>query len=244
MLLFYYIGRYIHSRRAKTSIETFSRRFYLIALIIFILFSDLSALGKVGSVLTLGKAFWYMQYFALGVLCHCHKESFERLLDNGKKMAIIVLSYFIVSWWLIDSDAYIAQLNPTTEPILDRIMPIVVSALTALVGYFGIMMVWGIFRRYGTIFSESRYIGKPLQFVGRNTLDVYLIHYFVLINFTTVLRPYIVDTNNVLVQIIVGVATAAAIVGVSLLISRIIRVSDYLAYYLLGARDVKLTHKQ
>jgi fucose 4-O-acetylase-like acetyltransferase len=76
--------------------------------------------------------------------------------------------------------------------------------------------------------------------VGRNTLDVYLLHYFVLLGMPAMLRPYIVDTTNMLIPLIVGGAVAIATVAMSLLISRIIRLSDPLAYYLLGARDVTL----
>lgn len=240
MLTLYYLGRYIHARRGRTSLEVFTKRFYAFGLLSFILISDLSALGDVGSVLTLGKTFRYLQYFAFGALCSCNRESFERVLDDGRKMALIVIGYFALSWWLIASDDYVATLSADTEPVLDRLIPILNSMLTALVGYFGIMTVYAIFRRFGEFFSENKFVGKPLQFVGRNTLDVYLLHYFVLLNFTPLLRPYIVDTTNILMQLVVGVSTAAGIVAVSLLISRILRLSDHLAYYLLGARDVSL----
>ena len=105
------------------------------------------------------------------------------------------------------------------------------------------MTVFALFRRYGEFFSENRHIGKPLQFVGRNTLDVYLLHYFVLLGMPAMLRPYIVETDNILVTLVVGMAVAIAAVAVSLLISRVIRLSDHLAYYLLGARDITLNKK-
>ena len=54
------------------------------------------------------------------------------------------------------------------------------------------------------------------------------------------LYPYVAGTDNVLIPLVVGVGVAAAIVAVSLLISRILRLSDHVAYYILGARDVKL----
>ena len=79
--------------------------------------------------------------------------------------------------------------------------------------------------------------------MGRNTLDVYLLHYFVLLGMPAMLRPYIVETDNILVTLVVGMAVAIAAVAVSLLISRVIRLSDHLAYYLLGARDITLNKK-
>ena len=93
-------------------------------------------------------------------------------------------------------------------------------------------------RVYSEFFGENRYIGKPLQFVGRNTLDIYLLHYFVLLNMPIVLRPYIADTSNIFTPLVVGLTVAVLVVAISLLISRIIRLSDHLAYYLLGARNI------
>ncbi|MBO7199418.1 MAG: acyltransferase family protein [Alistipes sp.] len=237
MLIVYYTARYLHARRDRQTLEVFTKRFYVIGVVVLFALSDLSAIKHYDSVLTLGMTAKYLHYFAFGALCSCHREWFEGILDNGKKMAIVIVGLFMLSWWLVTIDAnsellsaYVAHRYIATAKILIKV----------IVGYFGILTVFGLFRRYSTLFSENKFIGKPLQFVGRNTLDVYLLHYFVLLGMPAMLRPYIVDTTNMLIPLIVGGAVAIATVAMSLLISRIIRLSDPLAYYLLGARDVTL----
>ncbi len=241
MLIIYYVSRYIHARRGRTSIECFSKRFFVVCLLIFLLLSDLSALGDVDKVLTLSKSFDYIQFFAFGTLCSCNREAFERTLDNGKKMALVVIGFFAIAWWLIDPDTTVMLEN---NGLLGHpLMKAFESILRCMAGFLGILTVYGLFRRFGTFFSENKLVGKSLQFVGRNTLDVYLLHYFVLLNFPLYLYPYIVGTNNIACALVVGVSTAIVVVAISLLISRILRLSDHVAYYLLGARDVKLDKK-
>ena len=239
MLTIYYSARWIHARRGKTSLNIFAKRLYLLGIIFFIAFSDMSMLGDMGNIFTLGLTFKYFHFFAFGAVCSCNREWFERIFESGAKMTIVVVGLFVLSWFVItlrgNSDIITAYVNP-------RVYELARALLRAYIGYFGIITVYGFFRRFGEFFSESK-IGKSLQFVGRNTLDVYLLHYFVLLGMPTMLRPYIVDTTNLLMPLVVGMAVATAIVAVSLLISRILRLSDYVAYYLLGARDVTLKPK-
>ena len=237
MLIIYYVARWIHARRGKTSLKVFTKRLYILGIIFYIALSDLSMLGDAGNILTLGLTFKYFHFFAFGAVCSCNREWFENIFKSSTKMTIVVVGLFVLSWFVI-------SLRGNTEIITAHISPRVFELARALlkvyIGYFGIITVYGFFRRFGEFFSENKYIGKPLQFVGRNTLDDYLLHYFVLLGMPVMLRPYIVDTTNLLMPLVVGMAVAISIVAVSLLISRILRLSDYVAYYLLGARDVKL----
>lgn len=240
MLVVYYTARWMHARRGITTLETFTKRLYVISLVCFVAMSDLSALGHVDTTLTLTMTAKYLHYFAFGALCSCHREWFERTLDNGSKMAVAIAGLFILSWWLITLKE---NISIATNYVDYRYLDIIRTIIKVITGYCGILTIFGLFRRYGEFFSENRHIGKPLQFVGRNTLDVYLLHYFVLLGMPAVLRPYIVEADNILLPLVVGMAVAIATVAVSLLLSRIIRLSDHLAYYLLGARDVTLKHR-
>lgn len=237
MLCLYYVARRMHSRRGVAPLEMFAKRFYVVGLVSFFALSDLSGLGYVDTTLTLSMTFKYLHFFAFGALCSCNRGWFERTLDSGARMAVVVVGLFVLSWWIITLKD---NIELYTTHVSYKYVVILSSAVRALVGYFGILTVFGLFRRYGAFFSENVYVGKPLQFVGRNTLDVYLLHYFVLLGMPDMLRPYVVDTNNLLMPLVVGLGVAIVVVGVSLLLSRVIRLSDYLAYYLLGARNIDL----
>ena len=240
MLIIYYTARWLHARRAHIALETFTKRLYVVGLLALFALSDLSALGYVDTTLTLSMTFRYLHFFAFGALCSCNRKWFERTMDSGMRMAVVIAGLFILSWWVISFKDTVAI---ASNYIDIKYLDIIRTGIKTLIGYCGILTVFGLFRRYGEFFSEDRHIGKPLQFVGRNTLDVYLLHYFVLLGMPAMLRPYIVETDNILITLVVGMAVAIAAVAVSLLISRVIRLSDHLAYYLLGARDVTLNKK-
>ena len=237
MLLIYYVARWLQERRNKTTLPQFTRRLHIIALILLMVCSDMSILGDADEILTLSFTFRYLHFFVFGLVCSCNREWFEGIFSKSIKMGVIVLGLFLLSWVVIwgkcNIDIVLTYIDAKTFNIVKAI-------LVAIIGYCGIITIFGFFRHFGEFFSENKFIGKPLQFVGRNTLDVYLIHYFLLLNMPTFLYPYIAGTDNVLISLVVGVSVAAIIVAVSLLISRVLRLSDHVAYYILGARDVKL----
>ena len=237
MLLIYYVARWLHERRNKTTLPQFTRRLHIVALILLMACSDMSAFGNVDEILTMSFTFRYLHFFAFGLLCSCNREWFEGLFSKSIKMGVIIITLFLLSWVVIwgknNLDIVLTHIDVPTFNITKGI-------LVAIIGYCGIITIFGFFRRFGEFFSENKVIGKSLQFVGRNTLDVYLLHYFLLLNMPTFLYPYIAGTDNVLIPLVVGVSVAATIVAVSLLISRVLRLSDHVAYYILGARDVKL----
>lgn len=49
-----------------------------------------------------------------------------------------------------------------------------------LLGYLGIIILFNTVRYYGTYLSKFTRIGNSLQYIGRRTLDIYLLHYFFL----------------------------------------------------------------
>ena len=108
MLVVYYTARWLHARHARTTIERFTKRLYIVGLISLFVLSDLSALGYADTTLTLSMTFKYLHFFAFGALCSCNRNWFERTLDNGMKMAVVIAGLFILSWWVISFKETIA----------------------------------------------------------------------------------------------------------------------------------------
>lgn len=229
MLFIYYTARYLAERK-RASLESFVKWFFVLGIVCFAALGDLGILGNFDTVLTLSRTFKYLQFFAFGALCSYHRDTFERVVSDGAKMATFALCFAALAWWILSSERYIEAYNLNAHYV-----SIFNSVLRCATGYLGIVIVYGAFRYAGNFFSNSRLVGKPLQFVGRNTLDVYLLHYFVLL-------PPMLNTIAVehIPPVVLGIVLSIAITSLSLLISRIIRISDVMAYYLLGARDVKL----
>lgn len=83
-------------------------------------------------------------------------------------------------------------------------------------------------------------MGKALQYIGKRTLDIYLIHWFLL--------PYLPQIgellsasskiyNNVVLELVIGGGFSLIVIAVCLVVSNILRTSPILAKYLFGAKE-------
>ena len=102
-------------------------------------------------------------------------------------------------------------------------------------GISGTVICFTFFRIHKQQLSQETWYGRGLQLIGRRTLDIYLIHYFVL--------PYNIVQLDVWQQyhhntLFVPLALILAfwVILISLLISSLFRVSPLLAKYLFGAK--------
>lgn len=76
-----------------------------------------------------------------------------------------------------------------------------------------------------------------MQYVGRRTLDVYLIHYFLLPMNLTFMTVF-VDHPVPIVEAFFSSAISITIIAMCLLVSNIIRLSPLLAHWIFGAKQV------
>lgn len=104
-----------------------------------------------------------------------------------------------------------------------------------LAGISGTVICFTFFRIHEKYFSNDTWYGRSLQLIGRRTLDIYLIHYFVL--------PYNLVQPNVWLQshhntlfVPIALILSLWVVAISLLISNILRISPLLSKYLFGTK--------
>ena len=103
-------------------------------------------------------------------------------------------------------------------------------------GLSGIIIVFTFFRLLSATFSQETWYGRSLQFIGRRTLDIYLIHYFLL--------PFDIDINDTwltqsnAVYVPTALVLSLLVIAICLAISHIIRLSPFLAKYLFGVKAV------
>jgi surface polysaccharide O-acyltransferase-like enzyme len=102
-------------------------------------------------------------------------------------------------------------------------------------GASGTIICFTFFRIHAQHFSQETWYGRGLQLIGRRTLDIYLIHYFVLPY--DLVRPEVwIQYHNNTLFVPMALILAIWVVISSLVISSIIRVSPFLAKYLFGAK--------
>lgn len=111
----------------------------------------------------------------------------------------------------------------------------VIEYITYLVaGIWGIIICFSFFKTNDTYSSYNTWYGKALIYIGQRTLEIYLVHYFVL--------PYHIEKMGNLLHVyeypiiclIVSLILSAFVIIFSLLISWPIRLSPFLAKLLFG----------
>lgn len=157
-------------------------------------------------------------FFWFGTFVRRHFDQFIHLTNNRYVTATLIILFVAIIVW----------------PVLLS-MPVIEYIVYLVAGISGMVICFTFFRIHQEYFSQKTWYGRSLQLIGRRTLDIYLIHYFVL--------PYNLVQPDVWLQnhhntLFVPMALLLAIwvVIISLLISSILRISPLLAIYLLGTK--------
>lgn len=95
--------------------------------------------------------------FVLGAVVKGFFGEFERLMDKKYLLIVAVVLYF--------------TLNAFVEMGNDRLSRVTKLLLSVC----GIMMTFAVFRRHATFFSSNNKIARTLKFIGKRTLDIYLL---------------------------------------------------------------------
>lgn len=185
-------------------------------------------LDTIGNYTSLHYTFNYFVYFVFGVLFRSYYNFFLSLIDNKYFNAIVIL--FFAAIFFFSSDLLINTNNR------DTLIKVVITILETVLGFLGILIVFTFFRKNSASFDSSTKLGVMLQYVGRRTLDVYLLHYFFLAPIPKI-GEYLTVSNNVVIELSLGFILSIFIVGLCLCISNVIRVSPFLGKYLFGARE-------
>ena len=111
--------------------------------------------------------------------------------------------------------------------------------LFAIGGILGLTIIFTFFRSFANFFTKDKWLGRSLQYVGTRTLDIYLLHYFVLPRFLILHSESLRAYDNKLLEVITALSIALVVVGICLLVSYIIRLSPFMGHYLFGVKYEK-----
>ena len=154
-------------------------------------------------------------FFIIGTIAKKHFEKISKyVFGNNLIMMLVIASLFIGS---------ILYIN---KFFVDLEVKLVLSIL-------GIFSVFYFFMRNGEYMDNSR-IGKVLQFIGRRTLDIYLLHYFFINNSIAWVKNIGIESPTIILTI--AIATSFIIVGFCLLLSKFLRTNPLLGIILFGAK--------
>lgn len=170
--------------------------------------------------LYLGNIFIYFPFFVLGVLSRRFKTYKVAILSNNCLNTIAIVVYVL--------SLIVVRNIDVPDKILSGLRLIVML-------YSGSYIVLSLFYRYRDYFAENGNVSKVMQYIGRHTLDIYMLHYF-FIDFGGALAGKIHNLGYLPLDFF-GIGILALMnIALSLGLSQCIRNSKFLAKYLFGAR--------
>lgn len=235
MFLIYYTFNYLTCKLNANS-KGGGIALYGVALILYLstyIFGRLPASAKaVTDLFTLYNTFFYFQFFVFGNLFARFMPFFEKLLTDSRFTAGIIISFCFFFW--LNSTAYLDK-----EGILAQHSMLLRSGINQisflLPKYCALLIVFALFRKHKQLFSSTTRLGTYLQYIGKRTLDVYLLHYFFLQSIPWI-GDFFKSSPNMVLELTTGISLSILIIIICLTVSNILRISDLLGHYLFGAK--------
>lgn len=223
MFLIYYLVRTISHYLRKTL--HISSRIYPILLVIISsmmfltkrYFNTGMPLEKIGSLACLNDTFRFFHYFVAGIWASMYNKIFIKIIDNKYSLTICIVLFIGYITVLYDS---------STSRILNTLFEIVPR-------YSGLLIVYAFFYRYQSSFSKNTLLGNSLQYIGTRTLDIYMLHYFLIPSLPS-LGIFLRTEPNCLLELFLGLILSIGVVLICLIISNVFRLSPLLAKFLFG----------
>lgn len=205
-----------------------NRKFFIILLGISLLFVFLR--GYFGSLLDSGwptylttrKIFTYFIFFIIGAGCRHYIHKINDLFGKIWCRNILIILFLVI----FTASVYISK---TLPPAINAIFELFKDIISTVLFF----MLFNITRKWWA--DKNHAVSRWLCFVGRRTLDLYMLHYFFLPNLIKY-GFFFHSTGNCVIELaVVGVLTILVTI-VSLSVGQLIRLSPYLSYWILGTR--------
>ena len=159
-----------------------------------------------------------LQFFLFGNIVHRYWQQAQRLMDSKWFFPVVTLLAVVC----------------TIEVLKWHTLRLAWASLPHTLAMFLLLsMVFMFFRYYHAFFEQTRF-GSVLQFIGRRTLDIYLLHYFFLPKLPMVGEFFKVNRSNFILETTASFALAFLVIGFCIVTSQLLRVSPFLKKYLFG----------
>lgn len=195
----------------------------LIALGIYVLSMPTvsNRLGRVSGIVGIPMLRYYM-YFAAGQLIRLNLENLFQYKYRDTLVSVVIFGFLLLA-------VYNWCFNVELSGPLFHINLIMFEL-------FALLSVFVFFYKKRTCFSSSLRASKAITFIGRRTLDIYLLHYFFLPKDLSVFGHYFVNHPAPIFELAFGGIVTILIVAVCLIVSEILRQSTFCRKWLLGAK--------
>ena len=170
-------------------------------------------------VTSLFQVMQYMPFFLYGNIVRRYWDQSQRIMDSRWFYPVIM----------------VAVIFCTLETLKWHMLRMEWANLPLTMAKFILLtVVFMYFRHYDKYFTHMTWIGRSLQYIGRRTLDIYLIHFLFLPNLPGVGNFFDVNRHNFIMDTTLSVLIGLVIIGFCIITSNILRVSPLFKKYLFG----------
>lgn len=157
-------------------------------------------------------------FMVIGTLVRKHFDKFENVLDQTPLVMICILIYFGFNIWS------------------ELVRPLSSTGFNLLCSLSGLVLVFEFFRKNEETFNKEHKVGIMMQYVGRRTLDIYLIHYFFVFSNMGAFLPNFGEVNSPFIEFVLSLIITICIIAACLVVSNVLRLSPTLAHWMFGAK--------
>lgn len=203
------------------------KKYIILSVVVALVFYILSMptvsnrLGRVSGIVGIPMLRYYM-YFAAGQLIRLNLENLFQYKYRDTLVSVIIFGFLL-------SAVYNWCFNVELSGLLFHVNFIIFEL-------FALLSVFVLFYKKRTYFSSSSRVSKAITFIGRRTLDIYLLHYFFLPKDLSVFGHYFVNHPAPILELAFGGIVTILIVAVCLIVSEILCQSIFCRKWLLGAK--------
>ena len=158
----------------------------------------------------------FFLFFVLGTFVKQHFDKVQQWLDGKWLLPMCIVLFVLVN-------------------VFSDVLPVKTVPMKGMLALTGLVILFSFFRNKQALFSRETRLGRTMQYVGRRTLDIYLIHFFLLPRHLSAFTLFI-DHPMPVIEFFVSSAIAIMVIAVCLLISNVIRLSPWLAHWMFGAK--------
>ena len=163
----------------------------------------------------------YFLFFYVGTWVKQHFDGFVRLTKKWWVIVAVFLGFVLIA------------LLPHSDNAISEYL------IFSIGGIFGLTLVFDFFRTCSSFFTKDKWLGRSLQYIGTRTLDIYLLHYFLLPKFLILYGDQLQTYDSRVLEFVVAMLLALIVVGLCLLVSYVIRLNHFLGHYLFGIDNHK-----
>ena len=164
----------------------------------------------------------YFLYFVFGTLFKKYFQKVQMLLDKTNVLTICLVIFFCINLYY--------------RELVESHYTSIFELITAITG---IVIVFSFFRRHQDWFIKEKRMGRCLQYIGRRTLDIYLLHYFLLPTNLKLHFLFLSEHPIPIIEFTITLTVTGIVVIGCLIVSNILRMSPILAYLLFGVKIEK-----